>query len=159
TGLMERLVAEIAARGFSVSTIKHAHHTFDIDHAGKDSHRHRVAGAGEVLLASRHRWALMHEVGEGNEPDLSTLLELLTPCDLVLIEGYKRDTHQKIETSLAVSGQDLIAREDETVVALASDKTFPSMDITQFDLQDTPKIADFVLQKTGLNVVKKDECR
>ena len=90
TGLMERLVTEVTGRGFSVSTVKHAHHSFDVDHPGRDSHRHRVAGAREVLLASRTRFALMHELAGEEEPSLSDLLGKLAPVDLVLIEGYKR---------------------------------------------------------------------
>src|SRR5210317_1105493 len=90
TGLMERLVTEITGRGFSVSTVKHAHHTFDVDHPGKDSFRHRAAGASEVLLASRNRIALMQELRGAEEPDLTTLLARLSPVDLVLVEGYKR---------------------------------------------------------------------
>lgn len=95
TGLMERLVTEITGRGFKVSTVKHAHHSFDVDHAGKDSFRHRAAGATEVLLASRNRFALMHELREEAEPSLADLLTQLSPVDLVLVEGYKRDAHLK----------------------------------------------------------------
>ncbi|MEL6427459.1 MAG: molybdopterin-guanine dinucleotide biosynthesis protein B, partial [Pseudomonadota bacterium] len=93
TTLVERLVVEITGRGFSVSTVKHAHHTFDVDHPGKDSHRHRSAGAQEVLLASRNRWALMHELRGAEEPSLADLTRYLAPVELVLIEGYKRDSH------------------------------------------------------------------
>ena len=103
TGLMERLVAEITSRGLSVSTIKHAHHSFDVDHPGKDSHRHRVAGAHEVLLASKNRIALMQELRDHEEPELAHLLTRLSPVDLVLIEGYKRDRHPKIEAHRAVT--------------------------------------------------------
>ena len=94
TGLMERLVTEFTARGLRVSTLKHAHHSFDIDHPGKDSHRHRMAGATQVLLASRNRWALMHELRDEEEPTLEALLTKLAPVDLVLIEGYKRKASQ-----------------------------------------------------------------
>ena len=110
TGLMERLVSEITGRGISVSTVKHAHHTFDVDHPGKDSHRHRVAGAREVLLASRKRIALMHELRDEAEPTLEMLLQRLGPVDLVLVEGYKRDAHPKIEAHRAETGNPLIAR-------------------------------------------------
>ncbi len=95
TGLMERLVSEVSSRGISVSTVKHAHHRFDVDHKGKDSYRHREAGAREVLLSSRTRWALMHEVREEAEPTLDELLAHLAPVDLVLVEGYKRNAHAK----------------------------------------------------------------
>jgi molybdopterin-guanine dinucleotide biosynthesis protein MobB len=105
TGLMERLVAEICARGITVSTIKHAHHAFDVDQPGKDSHRHRVAGAREVLLASGKRWALMHELRDVPEPPLADLIAHLSPVDLVLIEGYKRADHPKIEAHRAETGK------------------------------------------------------
>mgnify|MGYP003344233369 FL=1 len=93
TGLMERLITEFTARGLTVSSIKHAHHSFDIDHPGRDSYRHRDAGARQVLLASRNRWALMNELRAEDEPSLGDLLKQLSPVDLVLIEGYKRDRH------------------------------------------------------------------
>jgi len=95
TGLMERLVTEITGRGFTVSTLKHAHHSFDIDQQGKDSYRHRDAGAHQVLLASGARWALMTELRDNDEPSLTALLTRLDPVDLVLAEGYKRDAHAK----------------------------------------------------------------
>ncbi|WP_348540136.1 molybdopterin-guanine dinucleotide biosynthesis protein B [Shimia sp. R9_2] len=149
TGLMERLVTEITSRGLTVSTIKHAHHSFDVDQPGKDSHRHREAGASEVLLASRARWALMRELREENEPSLSELLEKLAPVDLVLIEGYKRDKHPKVEAHRAVTGNALIAPEDPTVRAIASDTALES-DRPVMDLDDTKKIADFILSDLGI---------
>lgn len=149
TGLMERLVTEITGRGISVSTVKHAHHSFDVDHPGKDSHRHRVAGATEVLLASRNRFALMHELRDEAEPALSTLLQKLAPVDLVLIEGYKRDSHPKIEAHRAVTGNPLIAPGDPTVRAVASDTPL-DLDRPVFYLNDTAAIADFILSEVGL---------
>jgi molybdopterin-guanine dinucleotide biosynthesis protein B len=149
TGLMERLVTEITGRGISVSTIKHAHHTFDVDHAGKDSYRHRKAGASEVLLASRTRVALMQELRDAPEPPLSELLERLNPVDLILIEGYKRDTHPKIEAHRAETGNPLIAPGDPTVRAVASDVAL-DLDRRVFDLNDTGAIADFILSEVGL---------
>ena len=149
TGLMERLVTEITARGFTVSTVKHAHHTFDVDHAGKDSHRHRVAGATEVLLASRNRFALMHELRNEDEPTLEQLLAKLSPVDLVLIEGYKRDAHAKVEAHRAETGNPLIAREDDSIRAVASDTNL-SLDRPVFDLDDTAAIADFIAQELEL---------
>ncbi len=149
TGLMERLVTEIAGRGVSVSTIKHAHHSFDVDHPGKDSHRHRVAGAKEVLLASRNRFALMHELREEDEPTLEHLLTKLAPVDLVLIEGYKRDAHPKVEAHRAETGNPLIAPDDPTIRAVASD-TPMDLDRPVFDLNDTGAIADFILSEVGL---------
>ena len=149
TGLMERLVTEITARGHSVSTVKHAHHSFDVDHEGKDSHRHRVAGAREVLLASRSRFALMHELRDAPEPTLDDLLRRLSPVDLVLVEGYKRDGHPKVEAHRAVTGNPLIAPDDPTVRAVASD-TALDLDRPVFDLDDTRAIADFILSEVGL---------
>ena len=149
TGLMERLVAEITGRGISVSTVKHAHHTFDVDHPGKDSYRHRHAGASEVLLASRNRIALMEELRGLPEPPLADLLTRLKPVDLVLIEGYKRDSHPKVEAHRAETGNPLIAPDDPTVRAVASD-TPMSLDRPVFDLNDTVAIADFILAEVGL---------
>ncbi|WP_298973980.1 molybdopterin-guanine dinucleotide biosynthesis protein B [uncultured Roseobacter sp.] len=149
TGLMERLVSEICSRGYSVSTVKHAHHVFDVDQPGKDSYRHRQAGATEVLLASAKRFALMHELREASEPTLEDLLSRLSPVDLVLIEGYKRDTHHKIEAHRAETGNPLIATEDSTIRAVASD-TDLTLDRPVFDLNDTARIADFILAEVGL---------
>ncbi|WP_439522135.1 molybdopterin-guanine dinucleotide biosynthesis protein B [Marivita sp.] len=149
TGLMERLVTEITSRGFTVSTVKHAHHTFDVDHPGKDSHRHRIAGATEVLLASRNRFALMHELRDEDEPTLAALLSKLMPVDLVLVEGYKRDGHPKIEAHRAETGNALIAPGDPTIRAVASD-TPMALDRPVFDLNDTKAIADFVLAEVRL---------
>ena len=149
TGLMERLVSEFVARGVTVSTVKHAHHVFDVDHPGKDSHRHREAGATEVLLSSRRRWALMHELREEDELPLSDLLAKLAPVDLVLVEGYKRDRHPKVEAHRAVTGNPLIAPDDPTVRAVASD-TALDLDRPVFDLDDTCAIADFILAEVGL---------
>jgi molybdopterin-guanine dinucleotide biosynthesis protein MobB len=149
TGLMERLVTEITGRGFTVSTVKHAHHSFDVDRPGKDSHRHRVAGATEVLLASRNRFALMHELRDEDEPTLDALLAKLMPVDLVLVEGYKRDRHPKVEAFRAETGNDLIAPGDPTIRAVASD-TPMTLDRPVFDLNDTAAIADFILSEVGL---------
>ncbi|MEP4247873.1 molybdopterin-guanine dinucleotide biosynthesis protein B [Tateyamaria sp.] len=149
TGLMERLVTEITGRGLSVSTVKHAHHSFDVDHPGKDSFRHRTAGAREVLLASRNRFALMHEMRGDAEPALDVLLTKLAPVDLVLVEGYKRDAHPKIEAHRAETGNPLIAPDDPTIRAIASDVSL-SVDRPVFDLDDTRAIANFILAEVGL---------
>jgi len=146
--LMERLEADICSRGIRVSTVKHAHHVFDVDQPGKDSFRHRSAGATEVLLASRKRFALMHELRDAPEPALDELLSKLVPVDLVLIEGYKRDVHPKIEAFRAAPGNPLIARDDPTIKAVASD-TPMVLDRPVFDLDDTIAIADFVLSEVG----------
>lgn len=149
TGLMERLVADISGRGFTVSTVKHAHHSFEVDQAGRDSHRHRVAGASEVLLASRNRVALMRELRGAPEPPLAELLGQLAPVDLVLIEGYKREPHPKVEAHRAEPGNPLIAPEDATVRAVASDAPL-TLDRPVFNLDDTVAIADFILSEVGL---------
>lgn len=149
TGLMERLVAEITSRGFTVSTLKHAHHSFDVDHPGKDSFRHRDAGAQQVLLSSRNRWALMSEMRGADELTLDALLTRLDPVDLVLVEGYKRDAHPKVEAFRAETGNPLIAREDATIRAVASDTALET-DRPVFDLNDTTAIADFILAEVGL---------
>ncbi|MGR3466676.1 MAG: molybdopterin-guanine dinucleotide biosynthesis protein B [Shimia sp.] len=150
TGLMERLVAEITARGLTVSTLKHAHHSFDVDHPGKDSHRHREAGARQVLVSSGARWALMSELRGAPEPPLSDLLARLDPVDLVLIEGWKRDRHPKIEAWRAETGHPLIAPGDPTISAVASDGPLET-DRTLLDLDDTGAIADFILREVGLD--------
>ena len=150
TGLMERLVAEITTRGYTVSTIKHAHHAFDVDRPGKDSHRHRVAGASQVLLSSANRWALMSELRDAAEPVLAELLTQLSPVDLVLIEGYKRDSHPKIEAHRRETGQPLIAVDDPTILAVASNDIIQDIDVPVFDLNATKEIAEFILQTTGL---------
>ena len=150
TGLMERLVAEFVSRGLRVSTLKHAHHTFDVDYEGKDSHRHRTAGATEVLLASRNRWALMHELRDEEEETLEALLTRLSPVDLVLVEGYKRDKHPKIEAHRAETKNSLIAPGDPTVRAIASDSGAEAEGRPTFDLNDTKGIADFIAGELGI---------
>ena len=150
TTLVERLVAELVARGFTVSTVKHAHHGFDLDQPGKDSYRHRAAGAGQVLVASRRRWALMTEIDGPEEPRLAALLARLEPVDLVLVEGYKRDAHPKIEARRAETARDLIAAGDATVEAVASDTALPGLDRPVFNLDDVAGIADFILGRVGL---------
>lgn len=150
TGLVERLVSEITGRGFTVSTLKHAHHSFDVDHPGKDSYRHRAAGAEEVLLAAHTRWALMAELRGRPEPELEDHLARLAPVDLVLVEGYKRSGHAKVEAFRAETGNALIAPGDDTIRAVASDVAQPHLSVPVFDLNDTAAIADFILQEVGL---------
>lgn len=149
TGLVERLVAEFAGRGLAVSTIKHAHSGFDIDRSGTDSARHRQAGAREVLVGSRKRWALMHELGREAEPTLDELLERLGPTDIVLVEGFKSHAHPKIETHRGVNGEDLIAMQNPSIRAIASD-TELKIELPVFGLNDTRAIAAFILQEIGL---------
>ncbi len=150
TGLMERLVAEITARGHSVSTVKHVHHEVDLDRPGKDTWRHRQAGAREVVLASKDRFALMVE-HRGPEPDLAAILQRLAPVDLVLVEGYKRDTHRKVEVWRVETGQPLIQPGDPLVRAVATDTALPQpVAVPVLDLNDTAAVADFILREVGL---------
>ena len=149
TTLIERLVADIVSRGFSVSTIKHAHHTFDVDQSGKDSYRHRVAGASEVLLTSSKRFALMHEIRDFKEPVLAALLIKLAPVDVVLVEGYKSDNHPKIEAHRRETGKPLIATKDKTVRAIATNAKL-DFDLPVFGLDDTQEITEFILAELGL---------
>jgi len=150
TGLMERLVAEITSRGHSVSTVKHVHHDVDLDQPGKDTYRHRAAGAREVVLASRHRFALMAE-HRGPEPALLAVLARLAPVDLVLVEGYKRDAHSKLEVWRTETGQALIQPEDPLVRAVATDAQLPTeVQVPVLDLNDTAAVADFILHEVGL---------
>ncbi|SHI96022.1 molybdopterin guanine dinucleotide biosynthesis accessory protein MobB [Shimia gijangensis] len=147
TGLTERLVAEFTSRGFTVSTLKHAHHSVDVDQAGTDSFRHRSAGAHQVLLASENRWALMTEHRAAAEPSMEDLVAQLTPVDIVLVEGFKRARHPKIEAHRVAAKQPLIAPGDATVRAIATDTPL-DIDRPQFDLNDTSSIADFILSET-----------
>ena len=152
TGLAVRLVEELTRRGRRVSTVKHAHHAFDIDHEGTDSHRHRTAGATEVAIVSGKRWALMHELRDEDEPDLEAILERLTPCDLVLVEGYKAQKHPKLEARRrAAKSHDALSDRDPTIVAIASDYPVEDTTLPVFDLDDTVAIADFIERYVGLS--------
>jgi molybdopterin-guanine dinucleotide biosynthesis protein MobB len=150
TGLMERLVTEITARGFKVSTIKHAHHSFDVDHPGRDSYRHRAAGASQVMLASGNRWALMHELRDEPEPEFETLLAKMTPVDLILVEGYKQEAHAKLECVRSEVMEPLRYTTDDTICAVATDAPLGDIDLPVFDLNDTKAIADYILKHQGL---------
>ncbi len=149
TSLVERLVTEITGRGFSVSTVKHAHHAFDLDQPGKDTYRHRQAGAQQVMLSTGARWVLMSELRGAEEPPLADLLARMDPVDLILIEGYKRDRHPKVEVHRAVTGHPLIAPRDDTVRAVACD-TLVAAGVPLLDLNDTGAVADFILRQVGL---------
>jgi molybdopterin-guanine dinucleotide biosynthesis adapter protein len=152
TSLMERLIAHFTADGLRVSAIKHVHHDVDLDRPGKDSHRHRSAGAAEVILAGQHRFALLSENRAGEVP-LAALLARLSPVDLVLIEGYKRDSHPKIEVWRAAMGHALIHPHDPTIRALASDTPRPDLPLPVLDLNDTAQIAAFIARDLGLGHV------
>ena len=151
THLVTRLVRLAAQRGLRVSTIKHAHHSFDIDRPGKDSHLHREAGAHEVLVASVERWALMHEHRGAPEPSLQQLLPKLAPCDLVLVEGFKREVNLRLEVYRASCGQAPLAFEDRGILAVATDDaaTFATRsDLPCLPLDDEAAVLDYVLART-----------
>jgi len=151
TGLAVRLVGELVARGYRVSTVKHAHHDFDIDKVGADSYRHRQAGAHEVTIVSGTRYAIMHELRGAPEPSFAEILARLAPCDLVLIEGYKREPIPKIEARrLAAANRTPLAPGDPHIAAIAADHAVPDTALPVFDLDDTTAIADFVVRITGL---------
>ncbi len=149
TGLVERLVAAFVARGVTVSTIKHAHHSADLDRPGTDSDRHRAAGASEVVLSSPARVAVLQELRGAPEPALPELLARLNAVDLVLVEGFKTAGHPKIEAHRAATGQPLYAMQDPTVRAVASDSA-PKVHCPLFHLDATAAIADFIAAETGL---------
>ncbi len=152
TGLVTGLVAHFAAAGLKVSTIKHAHHAFDVDHEGRDSYRHRAAGAGEVLVASSARLALMRELKDAPEPTLDELLAMLAPADLVLVEGFKSGPHPKIEAHRAAADRPLLAPNDPSIRAIAADVALPQMDRPIFDLNDIAGIAGFIAGDLGLKL-------
>ena len=152
TTLTERLVAEFTRRGFRVSTVKHAHHDFDIDREGADSYRHRLAGAAEVAIVSGRRWALMHELRGEHEPKLDEILARLAPCDLVLVEGYKRESHPKIETRrLDAKDNKPLSAVDPNIRAVAADHAIDGETIPVFSIDDVVAIADFIAGQTGMS--------
>ena len=144
TSLIERVIALLTARGLAVSLIKHAHHTFDIDHEGKDSWRHRNAGCREVLISSGRRWSLMHELRGDAELPLDALLAKLSDCDLVLVEGFKREAIPKIEVHRAEVRQPLLFPDDPHIVAVATDTALDTS-LPQLDINDPQAVADFVV--------------
>ncbi|WP_421693039.1 molybdopterin-guanine dinucleotide biosynthesis protein B [Aestuariivirga sp.] len=150
TTLVEKLVTELTLRGHRISTVKHAHHSFDIDHEGRDSFRHRKAGASEVAVVSSHRWAIIHESRGDREPTLDEILAKLAPCDLVIVEGYKRDTHDKIEVRNIELTHPQLAGDDPTVVAIAANGPLRDAPVPVFDRDDVSALASFVEQHSGL---------
>jgi molybdopterin-guanine dinucleotide biosynthesis protein B len=147
TTLLVRLIPILRARGLTVSTLKHAHHAFDIDRPGKDSYEHREAGASEVLVASARRWALLHELRDGEgEPPLAELLLRLSPVDLVVVEGFKTHAHPKIEVHRTANGKPPLFRQIPGVRAIASDVALPEAGLPLLSLDDTSAIADAVLE-------------
>ncbi len=145
TTMVVKLVSALSARGLRVSTIKHAHVRFDIDHEGKDSHRHRQAGAAEVAIVSPVRWALMGELRGDAPPSLATMIGRMGPCDIVLVEGYKTGPHPKLEVRRALARQQTALPDDPTVVGLASDTPPEDPACPWFALDDIDALADFVI--------------
>ncbi|WP_284943761.1 molybdopterin-guanine dinucleotide biosynthesis protein B [Acidisoma cladoniae] len=143
TTLIRQVITRLVGQGLRVSTLKHAHHAFDIDHPGKDSWEHRKAGASEVLVVSDIRWALMHELNGAPEPSLGELLGKLAPADLVLIEGFKRSDHPKMEVYRAANGKPPLHPEDSTIIGIASDSAFPEATVPVLPLDDIAAIAEF----------------
>lgn len=145
TTLMERLLEEFTRRGLKVSAIKHAHHSFDVDHPGRDSYKFREAGARQVALVSPKRWALMHELRDEEKPDLEEILSHIGPCDLVLIEGYKGGPHPKVEARSTRSlTQEALSDDDPQIVAVASDGDTDTGALPGFNVNDISGIADFI---------------
>ena len=144
TTLAVKLIPALGRRGITLSTIKHAHHAFDVDQPGKDSFEHRHAGAREVLVSSAQRWALMHEHRGDAEPGMEELLAKLAPVDLVLVEGWKHGTHPKLEVHRPSVGKPLIARDDPHVIAVASDEDIPDLSVPLLPLGDVEAVADFM---------------
>ena len=145
TTLLTRLIPELVGRGLRVSTLKHAHHALDVDTPGKDSWTHRQAGATEVLVGSARRWALMHELRDEAEPGLAELVSRLSTVDLVLVEGFKRGTHPRIEVHRAANGKPALHPVDPHIVAVASDAPFPSARVPVVSLDDVAAVAAVVL--------------
>lgn len=145
TTLLAKLIPRLTARGVRVSTVKHAHHAFDVDQPGKDSHTHRMAGATEVLVSSVNRWALVHELRGAAEPKLSDLLGKLAPVDLVIVEGFKHGAHPKLEIYRSAVGKPPLHPDDPHIVAVASDAPVPSARVPVVGLDDVDAIADLML--------------
>ena len=149
TTLIEKLIPRFVKRGLRVSLIKHAHHTFDVDHPGKDSYRHRHAGATEVLVTSSRRWVLMHELRGTQEPTFEEQVKHLSPCDLLIVEGFKHAPIPKLEVWRAQTGEGLLHPQDPHIVAVASDARIETK-LPQLDLNDDAGIAEFIVRHLKL---------
>ncbi len=145
TTLVTRVIPELTERGLKISTIKHTHHNFDIDKPGKDSFRHRTAGAHEVVITGAQRWALLHENRGEPEPNIEQMLEHMSPVDLVLIEGFKTYPHPKMEVYRAEVGKPMLCGDDPSIVAIATTNDL-DVNVPRIDLEDIEGVADFVIQ-------------
>lgn len=159
TTLMTKLIPELVGRGLQVSTAKHAHHEFDLDTQGKDSYLHRESGATEVVIASRQRWAMLHEIRDDPEPSLDDLIRQMTPVDLLLVEGMKQHAHDKIEVHRRDRDAPLILDEQPDVVAVASDVELPDLRVPVLDINDPVAIADFIVEHCGLGSLTTAQSR
>jgi molybdopterin-guanine dinucleotide biosynthesis protein B len=146
TTLLVKAIPRLTARGLRVSTLKHAHHSFEVDQPGKDSYEHRAAGATEVLVGAASRWALVHELRGEQEPDLRALLRRLSPVDVVVIEGYKREPHPKLEVHRAVLGKPLLHPDDPNIMAIVADGPLPQAKVPVIPLDDVEQIVDAMLK-------------
>lgn len=152
TTLLKNLILTFAKKGLTVSTVKHAHHSFDIDKPGKDSYEHRQSGAQEVLISSKHRWALIHEQGNQTEPNLDELLSKLKPVDLVLVEGFKKENHTKLEVHRDKLGKELICQTDPKICMVASDIKLSGLNVPVFDINNYDAISEFIIEYLKLKV-------
>jgi molybdopterin-guanine dinucleotide biosynthesis adapter protein len=150
TTLLVRLIPALTSRGLRVSTLKHAHHNFDVDQPGKDSYEHRMAGATEVVVSSANRFALMHELRGAPEPSVEELISHMTPVDLLLIEGFKAHAHDKLEVHRPSVGKPLLCAQDQRIVAVASDSKLSGVSVPVLDIDDVPGIAEFIVRHCGL---------
>jgi len=155
TTLIVKLMPELVGRGFEVSTMKHAHHNFDIDEPGKDSYEHRVAGAKEVMISAANRWALMHELRGEEKPSVEELIGRMTPVDLLLVEGFKSHLHPKIEVHRPSVGKPLLQKDDKEIVAVASDEEIAGLPVPLLDINDSGTIADFIVKTCALGELGK----
>jgi molybdopterin-guanine dinucleotide biosynthesis protein B len=151
TSLITHILPILGGYGLRVSTIKHAHHHFDIDKSGKDSYRHRDAGVVEVMISSAHRWALMHESREGEETPLTDLIQHMTAVDLVLVEGYKSEPHAKLEIHRPSLGKSLLQPSDGNIVGVASDADLGNLPVPVLDLNNPAAVADFIIEHCALS--------
>ncbi len=159
TTLLAELIPLLVTRGVKISTIKHAHHDFDIDQPGKDSYRHREAGASEVLISSARRYAIMHEHRGATEPTLEELLQRLSPVDLVLVEGFKSSPHAKIEVWRPETGKPMLQPNDPAVIAVASNGPLPGLPVPLLDANRPDLVADFILAWLGWPAARQGEAR
>lgn len=150
TSLVSALVNIMTARGLNISTLKHAHHAFDLDQPHTDSFKHREAGASETVLVSANRWAIQHELHGAAEPSFEEIVDRISPCDLLLVEGYKREPIPKIEIIGPENTGDFLWPDDPNVKALASDQAIHGCDLPRFERSQAPEVADFILNFYGM---------